>query len=67
MTIVCPHCNQENRVAGWCGLSPDRLMRNEDPLVCCGFCGKYFAPEQGKAEKERAEPRSVVQANPQGA
>lgn len=63
MTLKCPHCGEGNVVAGYYESPCRDGQRTEgevDRRPRCGFCGKRFTPEQGKAVKGCAESGPVV-------
>lgn len=48
MTVNCPTCGKENKVAGLLPPSPDSCNKSENyrgrSPIYCGFCGTKFDP-----------------------
>lgn len=57
MTIPCPYCHTENRIAGYYTLSPsvssiEALEATRTPILCVG-CGRELKPESQDPETVR--------------
>jgi hypothetical protein len=44
MTLLCPHCGRENRVAGYYPRPVSSIEGTHRDVIYCGHCGKKWVP-----------------------
>lgn len=46
MTIKCPHCQKDNKIAGWLGWTYNMDGRERTTTQFCAFCEQQITEEQ---------------------